>query len=504
MFRFLKNRTLFFVGLISLSCAAILSLAQSSQSEQKPFVYFIQFNDDTVNPVTAQYISNAIDQAHADQAECLIIKLDTPGGLLSSTRTIVKKILAAKIPVIVYIAPSGAHAGSAGVFITYASHLAAMATSTNIGAAHPVQMGGEKPSKSTEGWGELRELIEELKMQKISETKSSGEEMSEGAHPLEPAEEETDVATIPVSEEIKTDEDPMSSKILNDTVAFIKSIAVERNRNVEWAIKSVIESDSITEREALEMKVIEIIADTDTDLLAQLNGRVISISGEERVLHTAGAQLRAIDMSPREKILNVLANPNITYMLMIIGFYALLFEVTHPGFGVPGILGAVFLILAFFSMQTLPINYAGLALFIVGILLLLGEVFLPGFGILTLGGTICMVLGSLFLFDSVDPVMRVSAPIIFAFTVTTLLFTLFLMRSILRVHRQKPSGGREGLVGEIGEARSDIVAGKVGKVFVHGELWNARSEEPIKMSDEIEIISIHGLELKVKRFERRS
>ena len=474
-----------------LVCAGFFLLPlQTSYSGPENKVQMIHLNDDTVNPVTADYIIEAIDRAYEQNAQCLIIKMDTPGGLLNSTRTIVKKMLTSKVPVVVYIAPGGSRAGSAGVFITYASHVAAMAPSTNIGAAHPVQMGGSAPRRSGE-WNELKGLIDDLK-----EAKSLAQESKEGVKELsgQPVEE-----IVKEEEELKADDNPMESKLLQDTVAFIKAIAKERGRNVEWAVDSVVKSSSITSEEAIEKGVVEIIAKNDEDLLEQLDGRGVVINGEKIILKTKGAYIESIEMDPRQKFFNVLANPNIAYFLMILGFYGLLFEVTHPGFGVPGVLGIVFLILAFYSMQTLPTNYAGLALLILGLILLITEAYTPTFGVLTLGGLTCMILGSMLLFESADPVMRVSKEAIFTFSLTTAAITVFLVRSVIVAHRAKIHGGQEGLIGVVGEAKTHFTPGKKGKVFVHGELWNAVSDETVNKGDEIVVEEVEGLTVKIKK-----
>jgi len=451
-------------------------------------VHVIQLDDDTINPVTAEYIIGAIAQAELEQATCLIIKMDTPGGLLNSTRMIVKAMMESEVPLVVYIAPKGSRAGSAGVFITYASHIAAMAPSTNIGAAHPVQMGGEAP-KRTGNWDELRKLIDELREGKKSQQTEPEPKEDSSIENQDPS----------VKEEFQADEHPMESKILQDTLAFIRSIAKERNRNVEWAELSVAKSNSITSEEALEKGVIEIIAENEQDLLKQLDGRVVTINGNEKTLYTKGAFIQPVGMTAGQAFFNVLANPNIAYLLMILGFYGLLFEVTHPGFGVPGVLGSVFLILALYSMQTLPTNYAGLALMILGIILLITEAYTPTFGVLTTGGLACMVLGSLLLFDTVDPIMQVSISVILAFSLTTAGITLFLVRSVIRAHRAKVRGGVEGFVGEIGEAKTPLSPGYKGKVFVHGELWNATSSEEIEEGQEVIVESVQGLLIQVKK-----
>lgn len=473
----------------------VILFSSQSISGSNSNIQVIELKDDTINPATAEYIVKAIEGAQKVGAECLIIKLDTPGGLLNSTRLIVKKILTSKVPVIVYISPSGSRAGSAGVFITYASHIAAMAPSTNIGAAHPVNLGGKSPKGKYEKWDDLKEIIKDLRS-----IKRQGEDFNE--------DKETDLNNNPDDKLNSSggnsfpkisDEDPMSSKILNDTVAFIKSIAQERNRNMEWGILSVTKSQSITANEALEKGVVELIAISDQDLLEKLDGREVVIDGKKILLETKNKNIEYIKMDARQQFFNVLANPNIAYYLMILGFYGLLFEITHPGIGVPGILGSIFLILAFYSMQTLPTNFAGLSLFILGLVLLVSEIYVPGFGLLTLGGSVCMVLGSMLLFESIDPVMQVSKAIIFSFTISTSFITFVLLRLVLKAQRSKHLGGREGLIGSIGEAHTQILPPKKGKVFIHGEIWTALSDVEINKGDPVCVTEVDGLILKVEK-----
>lgn len=463
-----------FSGLLDLSEYSSLLAATNT-------VDVIGLNDDTINPVTADYIISAIDEAARKDSQCLIIKLDTPGGLLTSTRLIVKKILSSPIPVVVYISPSGSRAGSAGVFITYASHIAAMAPSTNIGAAHPVEMGG-RSSGQRSIWDALRDLVDSARERNKKSAADASKEAGAPEKKSEPAAE-----------------DPMTSKILNDTVAFIQSIAKERNRNIDWAKESVTKSYSITEKEALEEHVVEIIAADEEDLLSQLDGRTVTLGDRSVVLRTKGASLRYIDMDVRQKVLNILANPNIAYIFFILGFYGLLFEVTHSGAVLPGVLGTIFLIIAFFSMQMLPTNYAGLALIVLAIILFIAEAKTAGFGLFTLGGLVCMILGSLMLFDSTVPLMRVSLGIIFAFSFTTAAITIFLVRLVIISHRKKIVSGKEGLIGEKGSAQTHLLPGVEGMVFVHGEIWNAVSPEEIKKDAAIVVVGIDGMVLRVKK-----
>jgi len=490
------------IFLYSLALCLSLTLFSISEIRSNPTntVYVITIDDDSVNPVTAEYISKAIDKAHHDRARMLVIQLDTPGGLLTSTRTIVKKMLTSPVPIVVYISPSGSRAGSAGVFITYASHIAAMAPSTNIGAAHPVDLGGSSPQKDSD-WGELKELLEEIRSKQIESQKK--EETK--AEPTVAEEDKSSQAAEAVYPEVKQekaihpDDDPMSSKLLNDTVAFIKSIATERNRNVEWAVKSVTESDSITNDEALEKKVVEIIATDLNDLMVKLDGYKVNINGHEVILDTKHAHIEKLGMDSRQKFFNILADPNIAYMLMILGFYGLLFEITHPGVGAPGIIGAIFLILAFYSLQTLPTNYAGLALTVLGLILLVAEAFTPAFGLLTIGGGVCLVLGSMLLFDSSDPIMRVSKVLIGVFALTTSAISLFVISFLFKSQHKKSKTGLDRLIGEIGEVKRRIPKGAEGKIFVSGELWNATAAEDFEAGDKVIVESVKGMLLTVKK-----
>ncbi len=469
-------------------------------------VYRIRLNDDAINPITAEYILKSIDLAAEKNAQCLIIELDTPGGLLSSTRQIVKHILSAEVPVVVYISPGGSRAGSAGVFITYAAHIAAMAPSTNIGAAHPIQMGGQKGGS----WQEIRDLLKDIEEKLSSDSEkqagdpdpSGTEDGAEKSFPLTDGADEaggqTPAAGAP-DLEYAPDNDALNTKILQDTVAFIRALSHLRHRSEEWAVKSVTKSLSITETEALQKNVVNIVAQDVGDLLRQIDGKTVQVRGVDVTLKTARAEVVGVDMSVRQRFYNILANPNIAYLLLIFGFLSLLYEITSPGFGVPGILGAIFLILSFFSMQMLPTNYAGLALIFVGLGFLVAESFVPGFGVMTIGGCVCLFLGSLLLFDRSDPIMRISIPIIISILGTTALITSFLLRLAIKSLRQKPVSGPEGMVGLPGVAKKDFGPGMDGKVFVHGELWNAVTDETLSCGDKITVVAINGLTLKVKK-----
>lgn len=388
-----------------------------------------------VNPVMSEFISKSIDEAVKEKADILVIQLDTPGGLDTSMRSIVKKIIASEIPIVVYVSPSGARAASAGVFITLAAHIAAMSPGTNIGAAHPVGVGG-----------------------KIDKT--------------------------------------MAEKAVNDAAAYIKSLAEKRNRNSEWAEKAVRESVSITEKEALKLKVVDIVASDLSALLETIDRRVVETSIGKWTIKTKGVQIRYNEMSLRQKILDLISDPNVAYLLMLLGFYGIFFEFTNPGAIFPGVSGAIALILAFYSFQTLPVNYAGVLLIILAIILFILEIKVTSFGVLTIGGVISMTIGSLMLFESPLPFFKLSLKVILPTVILTALFFSVTIGLVIKAYRRKPVTGAEGLVGIKGEAKTDIHEG--GRVFVHGEIWQAWSDEPIKAGEKIIVDKVENLKLKVR------
>ncbi len=393
--------------------------------------------DGGINPAVNDYIRESIQRAHAGNARALIIQLDTPGGLLSSTRSIVKEMLSAPLPVIVYVAPSGAGAGSAGVFITMAANIAAMAPGTNIGAAHPVAGGGQ---------------------------------------------------------EVKG---VMGEKIENFTASFSETIAQRRGRNTEFAIQAVRRSISITDTEALEKRVIDIIATDVSDLLKQASGREADVAGVKRTLDFNGVSVLRFEMGLKQKVINIIAHPNVAYLLMMAGILGLYMEFSNPGALFPGIAGGIALLLALASFQVLPINYAGLLLIGLGICLLVAEAFIPSFGLLGIGGVVSLALGSLLLFDVEGSDLSVDRSIVFAAVGTLSVFVLAVTFLVVKSQRRKATLGFEGLVGEVGEVRERLDL--KGKVFVHGEVWNAEGPERLEPGDRIEVVGYDGMRLKVKR-----
>jgi membrane-bound serine protease (ClpP class) len=368
----------------------------------------------TINPATADFIHRAIETAQKEQATCLLIHLNTPGGLLKSTRFIVSDILESPVPVVVYVSPGGAHAGSAGVFITMAAHIAAMAPGTNIGAAHPVSTQGE-------------------------------------------------MDTI------------MSAKATNDAMAFIKSIAAKRGRNAEWGAQAVRNSVSLTEAEALENNVINLVAANEQELLTMINGKQITVSTGTVALKTKGATVHTLEMGWGEKMLNILSDPNVAYILFLLGLYGLLFELYSPGVIFPGVIGGICIILALYTMHTLPVNYAGLALIVFGVILFLLEIKIVSHGLLGIGGVISLLLGSMMLIrtDTTWHVASLSLAVIITAVTISSLFFLFVISMGLKAQRAKPAIGLEAMIGEIGQSLSELNPG--GTVRMHGEIWKAIS-----------------------------
>ena len=393
--------------------------------------------DGGINPAVDDFIRESIRQAYADGAKALIIQLDTPGGLLTSTRSIVKEILGAPVPVIVYVSPSGAGAGSAGVFITLAGHIAAMAPGTNIGAAHPVAGGGQ---------------------------------------------------------EVKG---VMGEKIENFTASFSETIAQRRGRNTEFAIQAVRRSVSITDKEALAKNVVDIVARDVPDLLEQADGRTVDINGVKQTLSLKGARVERSEMALRQKIIDILSDPNIAYLLLMAGILGLYMEFSNPGVIFPGVAGGIALLLALTSFQILPINYAGLALIVLGTALLVGEAFLPSFGVLGIGGIIALTLGSLLLFDTRSSDLVLDKKIVFTVVGTLSAFILVVGYLVVQAHRRKPTLGTEGLIGEIGEVK--VRLSPAGKVFVHGEYWNAQGEGEIEVGEKVRVSAVEGMSLRVTK-----
>ncbi|OGQ06856.1 MAG: hypothetical protein A2W38_06420 [Deltaproteobacteria bacterium RBG_19FT_COMBO_58_16] len=412
----------------------------ASREAEAGEIYYVRA-EGIVNPVMAEFLTSTLDKAELDGAEAFIIELDTPGGLDLSMRDIIKRVLSSDVPVVVYVAPAGSRAASAGVFITYAAHIAAMAPSTNIGSAHPVALGGG----------------------------------GEGADPV------------------------MGAKIENDAVAYIRSIAAKRGRNADWAEQAVRESVNITATEALEKKVIDIVAVDRAALIEALDGRVVLLPVGARALETKGAAIREVEMGWRARVLSAISNPNVAYILMMIGMLGIYFELSNPGAVFPGVIGAVCLVLAFYSFQTLPVNYAGLLLIGLALIFFVMEVWVVSFGLLTIAGAVSLILGSMMLFDSPAPFMRVSAWVVVPVVAVMTAFIVWAMYNAVTIHRRKPVSGAEQMPGETGVAEDDLAPGVEGMVYIEGELWRAVSDTDVKKGDKVMVVKVSGLLLEVTR-----
>ncbi|KAA3615045.1 MAG: nodulation protein NfeD [Calditrichaeota bacterium] len=395
-----------------------------------------------INPIATEYIEQSIERAEISSVQLLIIELDTPGGLMESMHNIMKAIQNAKVPVAVFVSPSGSRAGSAGVFITYSAHIAAMAPSTNIGSAHPVFGGGENKMDSTQ----------------------------------------TDI---------------MMDKVTNDAIAKIKAVAERRGRNIEWAEKAVSESANITAQEALKMNVIDYIVPSADSLLSVIDGKTIVLdNSEERKMNTKGATIITFEMTWRQRLFDTLIDPNVAAVLMMIGMAGIMLELYNPGSIIPGVAGSISLIIAWYAMDVLPLNYAGLFLIVVSLIMFLLEIKVPSYGILTIGGVVSLSIGLIMLIDSPIPELQVSWQVIVGIVVMTTLFFVFALGFAIKAQQSKPTTGSEGLVGETGVVLKNLSPS--GTVQIHGEIWKAHSDTTIKKGSDVEVVEYDGKNLTIK------
>ncbi len=426
--------------------------------EQAPSGKVVQLEvQGAIGPATSNYIEFNLDKAAESGALFVLIRMDTPGGLDTSMRQMIKKILASPIPVVSYVAPSGARAASAGTYILYASHVAAMAPGTNLGAATPVQMIG--PGTMDDDPGE--------------ESGESGDQ------------EKKDAVT----------KDPLTHKAVNDAVAYIRGLAKIRGRNADWAEKAVREAASLPAEEALEQNVIDLIAINQADLLHQLDGRKVNVLGQEVVLKTTGTVIEQIEPDWRSELLAVLTNPNIAYILMLIGIYGLIFEFTNPGAIVPGTIGGICLLLALYSFQLLPVNYAGMALIILGVSLMIAEAFVPSIGILGLGGVIAFVIGSVILMDTDAPGFGINMGLVGGFALSSAAFFILALGMLLRSRSKSIVSGKEEMIGATGIAMEDF--DETGMIRIHSENWRAHTDKALHKSDKAVVTGLDGLTLRV-------
>jgi membrane-bound serine protease (ClpP class) len=425
-------------ALAVLLVAAVTGTVAAAAATRGPRVDVLTL-DGVISPVTVRLVESAIERARADGSQALVIRLDTPGGLERSMRSIAQRILNAEVPVVVYVAPTGARAASAGVFITLAAHIAAMAPATNIGAAHPVAVGGNVDKET------LR-------------------------------------------------------KIENDAAAFIRTLALERGRNADWAEKAVRESVSVTEREALKLRVVDLVADSVPDLLEKIDGRTVKTTRGPVTLATRGAEVMPVEVGLRDRFLNVITDPNVAYILMMLGVLGLFFELSNPGVIVPGVIGGISLILAFYAFQSLPINFAGLLLILLGIVLLVAEIKVVSHGVLAIGGVIAMALGSLMLFDAPELSFRLSRWLLLATVGAVAAAFLITMTAGARALRRPPMMGARGMIGTTGVARGALAP--EGQVHIGGELWRAVADGGhVEDGRSVRVVAVEGLTLKVVKLE---
>ena len=423
------------------------------RADESPQAVVLQIQG-AISPGVSDYVKKGMEKAATGNADLVVLQMDTPGGLDHSMRDIIQMILASPIPVVSYVAPEGARAASAGTYILYASHVAAMSPATNLGAATPISIGGLPGS------------------QKPADKKDKKEK-----------------------DELPTDDaSTLKRKVINDASAYIKALAERHGRNAEWAVKAVREAVSLSAEEALQLKVIDFVARDLADLLQQLDGHEITFNSKVHIISSSDMSITRIEPTGRDKLLAVISDPSVAYFLLLLGFYGLIYELANPGVFLPGVAGGISLLLAFYAFQILPINYSGLALIILGLVFLISEAFIPSFGSLGVGGIVAFAAGSLILID--DESLRIPTTMIIGTTAVSAIFLLLLMGRVLAIRKKKVRTGAEALIGMVGEASVDFDG--EGRIWLLGESWQAISSETIRKGEKVRITSLNGLELTVE------
>lgn len=452
------------LGLLAavLACAAV-GAAQENQGPEKPAaarpnVALLLTIHDAIGPATSSFFLRTIEDARERNARLLILEMDTPGGLDSAMREMIQEILASPVPVAIYVSPSGSRAASAGTYLLYASHIAAMAPATNLGAATPVQIGATPPPSQP----------------------SSGDKEKDDKDRSEPG-------------------TALERKAVNDSIAYIRGLAELRGRNAEWAESAVRSATSLTATAALEQKVIDIVATDLADLLRQMDGRVVKMSAGEVTLDTKDLVIERVEMDWRTQLLAVLTNPNVAYLLMLVGLYGLLLEGYNPGAVLPGVVGAIALLLALYAFQVLSVNYAGLGLIVLGIVLMISEAFAPSFGVLGVGGVIAFVIGSVILMDTETPGFQIARPLIGGMALAGALVVLLMASYFVRSRRQPVVTGTDQLLSEPAVALAAF--DRSGPVRIRGEIWNAVTRAPVQIGQRLRVVRVDGLTLEVEPLE---
>ncbi|MCH8551870.1 MAG: nodulation protein NfeD [Natronospirillum sp.] len=467
-----RRRLLAFGTLI---LGGLILFGQANEQTPGPHVAKLTV-DGAIGPATTDYLTRSMEQATDDGARLIVIRMDTPGGLDAATRDIIRAILQSPVPVATYVHPAGARAASAGTYILYGSHIAAMTPSTNLGAATPVQMGGSlqldtNPDNGSDG----------------AEDAAAGEAMNGEATGNGATEEPAETAEGMTAAE---------RKVINDSVAYIRGLAERHNRNADWAEQAVREAVSLTASEALKKNVVDIVATDIEDLIAQADGRVVQMEHSTQIIESAGLPVIDYDPDWRNEFLALITSPQIAYLLLLIGIYGLILEGYNPGALVPGVVGAISLLLGLYALQMLPINYVGLALMVLGALLIVAEAFVPSFGILGLGGVVALVLGSVMLIDTDVPGMEMPYEIIGAVAAVSGLVVLYIVLAVGKVLRMKTVPSEQAMVGMTGEVRQG--GPNAVQVLVNGELWQAQAAEPLQRGQSVVVVNQNGLKLRVE------
>lgn len=461
-------------------CGAVLAW-QSWAQEDESRLAVVMTIDDAIGPATSDYFQRGLREAADRDAELVIVEMNTPGGLDASMRSMISAMLGSEVPVAMYVSPSGSRAASAGTYLMYASHVAAMAPATHLGSATPVQLGGGGLPGTDDGNGEAPENESESE---------SGDESEEGNADGEASGEEEADNGGPAP---RRGETAMERKVLEDAVSYIRSLAERHGRNADWAEEAVREAVNLTARDALEREVIDVVARDIDDLLAQIDGREVVMQRGDLTLDTQGLTIERFDPDWRTELLSIITNPNVAYFLMIIGFYGLIFELASPGSLVPGTIGIICLLLALYAFQVLPINYAGLALILAGLALIVGEALMPSFGVLGIGGIVAFVIGSVMLMDADN--LSISLPLIGGIALLAGLLMLWTVTRFMGLRKRRPRTGQEEMIGSRAIAVADFEG--AGRVRLHGETWNARSSVPVHKGDEVVVVGLDGLTVDV-------